>query len=38
LARELAAEIGDVRLNSREEELVDMEKWLAEREQQLVNR
>jgi hypothetical protein len=38
LARELIANIRDMRLNSREEELADREKRLAEREQQLVGR
>jgi hypothetical protein len=33
LARELITDITDARLNSREEELVDREKQLAEREQ-----
>jgi hypothetical protein len=31
LARELTADIRDMRLNSREEELADREKWLVER-------
>jgi hypothetical protein len=35
LARELTADIWDVRLNSRQEELADWEKRLAEREKQL---
>jgi hypothetical protein len=38
LARELVADIRDVRLNSREEELADREKQLVERDKQLAER
>jgi hypothetical protein len=38
LAHELTADIRDSGLNSKEEELADGEKWLAEREQQLAGR
>jgi hypothetical protein len=38
LAHELTGDVKDSNLNSREEELADREKWLMEREQQLVGR
>jgi hypothetical protein len=36
LARELTADIRDVRLNSREEELAEREKWLTDKQLQVL--